>query len=91
MALAIKFDEMVARGEVRDYAELARIGHVTRARLTQIANLSLLAPDLQEQILLNEVRGCRLLERQVRSIIAEVDWGRQRQSWRHLLMRCSGA
>ena len=33
MALAIKFQDMVDRGEVRDYADLARLGLVTRARL----------------------------------------------------------
>ena len=36
MALAIKFQDMVDRGEVRDYADLARLGYVTRARVTQI-------------------------------------------------------
>jgi hypothetical protein len=35
MALAIKFQEMVDRGEVRDYADLARLGYVTRARITK--------------------------------------------------------
>jgi hypothetical protein len=39
MALAVKFQDMVDRGEVRDYADLARLGFVTRARLTQIMNL----------------------------------------------------
>ena len=39
MALAIKFQDMVDRGEVRDYADLARLGYVTRARMTQIMNL----------------------------------------------------
>ena len=39
MALAIKFQEMVNRAEVRDYADLARLGYVTRARITQIMNL----------------------------------------------------
>lgn len=48
MALAIKFEAMIARGEVRDYADLARLGYVTRARLTQIMNLALLAPGLRK-------------------------------------------
>ena len=51
MALAIKFQGMLDRGEVKDYAELARLGHVTRARVTQIMNLLMLAPDIQEAIL----------------------------------------
>src|SRR5579864_621420 len=51
MALAIKFQDMVDRGEVRDYADLARLGYVSRARVTQIMNLLLLAPDIQAQLL----------------------------------------
>jgi hypothetical protein len=51
MALAIKFQVMVDSGKVRDYADLARLGYVTRARLTQIMNLLLLAPDIQEHLL----------------------------------------
>src|ERR1035437_1703676 len=53
MALAIKFQDMVDRGEMRDYADIARLGYVSRARLTQILNLLLLAPALQEQLLLS--------------------------------------
>ncbi|MDM8004641.1 MAG: hypothetical protein QUV05_00600, partial [Phycisphaerae bacterium] len=51
MALAIRYDRLVSRGEVRDYADLARLGYVTRARITQIMNLLNLAPDIQEAIL----------------------------------------
>ncbi len=47
MALAIRFEQLIQAGEITDYAELARLGHVTRARITQIMNLRLLAPDLQ--------------------------------------------
>lgn len=54
MALAIKMQGMVDRGEVRDYAELARLAQVTRARMTQIMNLNLLSPELQEQLLFLE-------------------------------------
>lgn len=38
-------------GVVKDYAELARLGQVPRALITQIMNLLLLAPDIQEEIL----------------------------------------
>lgn len=34
MALAIRFEGLIAGGVVTDYAELARLGHVTRARMT---------------------------------------------------------
>ena len=88
MALAIRFDGLLARGEVKDYAELARLGHVTRARVTQVMNLLQLAPDIQEQILfLPDVEGGRdpVKEWQVRPVAAEVDWGRQRGMWKKVL------
>ena len=51
MALAIRFDGLLREEKIRDYAELARRGWVTRARMTQIMKLLDLAPDIQEQIL----------------------------------------
>ena len=81
VALAIKFEDVVGRGEVRDYADLARLGYVTRARVTQIMNLSLLAPDLQEELLFaTEAAG--ITERFFRQIITLVDWDEQRRRWK---------
>ena len=51
MARALRFERLVRTGEVRDYADLARLGHVSHARITQIMNLLTLAPDIQEDIL----------------------------------------
>ncbi len=52
MALAIYYEDLIRQGHVHDYAEIATLGHVTRARVTQIMNLRLLAPDIQEHLLL---------------------------------------
>src|SRR4051812_23529448 len=46
MALAIKFDGMIRDGVVKDYAELGRLGKITRARISQIMALTTLAPDI---------------------------------------------
>lgn len=51
MALAVKFDGMLREDVVTDYADLARLGLITRARMTQIMNLLNLAPNIQEQIM----------------------------------------
>ena len=87
MALAIRCDRLIREGEIADYAELARLGHVTRARVTQIMNLLLLAPDIQEAIL-NLPRISRgddlIILRRVQAIAAEGDWVRQRELWRRL-------
>src|SRR4051794_14144509 len=87
MALAIRFEDLVRRGEVQDYADLARLGHVTRARVTQIMNLLMLAPELQERILhLPPVEFGRdpLKEWQVRSVAKQPIWAKQRRRWRAL-------
>jgi hypothetical protein len=88
MALAIRFDDLIRDGVVGDYAELARLGHVTRARITQIMNLLTLAPDIQEEILhLPRVESGRdpVTERDLRVIVAEVDWLAQRTIWTRLI------
>lgn len=87
MALAIRFEELLSQGEVRDYADLARLGHVTRARVTQIMNLLNLAPDLQEALLFlspTETGRDTLKEWQVRPIAAEANWVLQRRMWREI-------
>ena len=89
MALAIRFDQLVSDGVVANYAELARLGRVTRARLTQIMNLLNLAPDIQEEILfLKSPKYGRdpITERQLRPIVAVADWRQQRRMWQ----QCGG-
>lgn len=92
MALAIRFENLLASGEVADYADLARLGHATRARVTQIVNLLNLAPDIQEELLfLPPTDGGRdkLKEWQIRPIAAEPAWQAQRRMWKRL--RTKGA
>lgn len=85
MALAIKLQGMLERGEVRDCAEIARLGHVTRARVTQIMNLLNLAPSIQEALLcLPPVKSGRskVREWQLRPLAAELNWRSQIRRWR---------
>jgi len=51
MALAIKFQGMLREGLVKDQSELARLARVSQPRMTQIMNLTFLAPDIQATIL----------------------------------------
>ena len=83
LALAHRFEGLVRSGAVRDYAELARLGHVTRARVTQIMNLLNLAPEIQEHLLWMR-SGCapEVTEREMRRIAAEIRWDRQRAVFR---------
>ena len=86
MALAIRFEGLLRNGTIRNYAELARLGRVTRARMTQIMKLLYLAPDIQEQILLlPPFNG--LNERNLRSIVSKIDWNEQRRLFREIVDR----
>ena len=94
MALAIRLQNLVDTGEVADYSTLADIGHVSRARITQIVNLTLLAPDIQEAILFLptiEHGPDRITERDLRPLAAEPDGGRQRDMWAKLNGSCSSS
>ena len=93
MALAIRFDGLVQRGEVQDYADLARLGYVTRARITQIMNLLNLAPDIQEALLFlpRTLKGRDpIRERDIRPIARVPHWSRQRAMWAQLVARQIG-
>jgi len=82
MALALRLQRLVQSGEVADYADLARLGHVTRARVTQIMNLLNLAPDIQEELLFlpRTLKGRDpIRERHLRPVAAVLDWGKQRR------------
>jgi hypothetical protein len=54
LALAYLFDDMIRRGVVKDYAEIARMGGVSRARISQIMDLTLLPVTVQEDMLHNK-------------------------------------
>ena len=84
MALALRFDRLIKEGEIDDQADLARLGHVTRARVTQIMNLLHLAPEIQKAILflpLTTKGRDPIRERHVRPIAAELHWKAQRAMW----------
>ena len=88
-ALATRFERLVRDGEATDYEELARLGHVSRARITQIMNLLLLAPEIQEQILFlpRVERGDDPTPmRQLQRIALVPDWKRQQRLWMELMI-----
>lgn len=87
MALAIRFERLLREGHVSSYAELARLGHVTHARISQIMNLLYLAPDLQEALLFlprTQLGRDPIILRNLQSIAAKWDWREQRRLWEKL-------
>jgi hypothetical protein len=87
LALAWHVEGLVRAGTVSSYAAAAKLGHVSRARMSQIASLLNLAPDLQEYLLFLQrpARGRQALTlRQVLNVAAALDWHEQRRRWRKL-------
>jgi hypothetical protein len=62
LALALRMEQMMEEGRVKTYSELAQLGQVSTARITQIMNLLHLAPDIQEQILSPDAAQAGLCE-----------------------------
>ena len=86
LALAHKLDALVRSGAITSYTELARLGHITPARLTQIMVLLHLAPPIQEYILFLPAADARLIpELDLRKIAREPRWDRQRALFERLL------
>ena len=83
LALAHKIEEAIQRGVARDRADVARRMGLTRARITQLLDLALLAPDLQDQVLaLESVDGIEpKSERTLRSVAYAGPWAQQRVQW----------
>jgi hypothetical protein len=85
MALALRLEKLASNGT--RYSELACWGHVSRARITQIMNLLLLAPDIQEAILFLPLtqRGRDPVHLALLQPIARTwRWSQQRRRWRAL-------
>ena len=82
-------ERMIQDGTVKNYSELAHLGQVSAARITQVMNLLRLAPDIQEQILVGRTPEHGLRESAVRKLSAVVLWSEQRDRWRELLAAAS--
>lgn len=76
LALAHRIAADIEAGRYKDYADVARRHGLTRARLTQLMNLLLLAPDIQEEVLTIEFPVGRepVTERSLRRVLASLCW-----------------
>ena len=90
MAQALKFQRLLSQGTVRNHAEVAQLGHVSRTRVCQILLLTNLAPTIQETLLFlpKTLHGPdRITENRLRRIASLVDWEAQIQLFRSHLAR----
>ena len=90
MALALRFEKLIGDGVVANNSELAQLGHVTRARVTQIMNLLNLSVAIQEALLflpptLQEKDA--VTEKNMRPIVVKMDWKEQQLMWDALILK----
>ncbi|MBE0657134.1 MAG: hypothetical protein IH602_05560 [Bryobacteraceae bacterium] len=88
LALAIGFDDLIRRGLARDHADLARLGCISKERISQIMRLLWLAPDIQQEILTlpRTPRGrFQVGEVALRKVASMRLWSEQRVAWCRLL------
>ena len=71
LALAHHVEDLVERVVLRDYADAARRLGMTRARMSQVMDLLMLAPGIQEGILTGRLS---VSERALRAVLASSCW-----------------
>ena len=86
LARAHRLEAAIAAGEYADRADAARQLGFTRARITQILDLTLLAPVIQHELLRAEALDGRepIAERELRPVLRELEWSKQIALWRQL-------
>ena len=77
LATAHRMQEMIDSGEVEGPADLARRLGVSRPRVTQVLNLALLAPEIQDEIL-DPDHPHRWSRREMSAISRSAEWASQR-------------
>jgi hypothetical protein len=93
LALAHALQQRLDAREFHHYADMARVLGFTRARITQLMNLLLLAPDVQEEILFLELPAGEqpIHESQLRGLAGSIDWSEQRGLWRELMQEVAAS
>jgi hypothetical protein len=94
LALAHALRCRLEPGELADFADMARQLGFTRARVTQLMDLLLLAPEVQEEVLFLELPpdAQPRIERGLReAVLGTIDWQEQRRRWEGLKREiCTG-
>lgn len=74
LALAYKLQDLIERGLLADYTAAAKLLGVSQPRLTHLMSLTMLAPTVQEALLLGTLR---LGDKQLRRLARIASWREQ--------------
>jgi hypothetical protein len=87
MAMAIHFQDMIQRGEAQHYADIGKLGCLSRERVSQVMELLWLAPRIQQEILEFPPAAAGrfpITEVAVRRIANAMLWEDQGREWKKL-------
>lgn len=85
LALAYQIERTLSEGKAEDFSQIAEWLYISHPRIIQIVTLTLLAPDIQREILLStDEKINNLPEYKTREITNEFDWEKQRIIWQKL-------
>ncbi len=85
LALAHYYQSLIDDEQVKDYAQIARLTGTSRARITQIMDLTLLAPEIQHEILFlpqGKPLPKHVKEQNLRKVLKTLIWKEQRNIWK---------
>ena len=90
LILAYQIESILSHGRAKDITEIAGWLNIGRTRLVQVANLLLLAPSIQEEIIFayNAIIEA-IPEYKTREILNEPRWDKQQILWSSLLSETS--
>ena len=90
LILAYQIESILSEGRAKDLNEIAGWLNMGRTRLFQVANLLLLAPSIQEDIIFAHNAIIKQIpEYKTREIVNEPLWESQRELWSSLLSNTS--
>jgi hypothetical protein len=85
LLLAYQMQDYIETGKVKALVDFCKWINISHSRICQIIKLLLLAPDIQEEILLKDTElFIRLTERYIRKIPLQVIWQQQRVLWENI-------
>lgn len=86
LALAYQIEELLDTGKINDVKQLTGHLNMSHARIHQLMAMTLLAPSIQEAILLGEnERVSEIAEYKLRKISRKTNWEDQKNMWNNLL------
>ena len=85
LALAHQIEELLDTGKINDVKQLTDHLNMSHARIHQLMAMTLLAPSIQEDILLGENERLSVIpEYKLREVTGQTDWQTQRNLWNKL-------